>query len=99
MTYTDINKFYNVQLDTYTAELQETYKQLHADDETKKFLEWWVGIPNSMVELKNFFIEILFGFILWLFFRFLMALKCDLGQQLEAVRLFYNYFTPFPHRY
>ena len=40
MTYTDINKFYNVQLDTYTAELQETYKQLHADDETKKFLEW-----------------------------------------------------------
>ena len=40
MTYTDINKFYNVQLETYTAELQETYKQLHADDETKKFLEW-----------------------------------------------------------
>ena len=40
MTYSDINRFYNVQLDQYTSELQETYKQLHVDDGTKDFLEW-----------------------------------------------------------
>ena len=40
MTYAEINRFYTVQLDSYTDELQETYKQLHADDGTKDFLEW-----------------------------------------------------------
>ena len=80
MTYTDINKFYNVQLETYTAELQETYKQLHADDETKKFLEWSV---KSLIS----------------YFKVISSYIAILGQPLEAVRLFFNCFTPFPHPY
>lgn len=49
MTYSDINRFYNVQLDQYTTELQETYKQLHVDDGTKDFLEWSTTRSNSFV--------------------------------------------------
>lgn len=56
MAFSDINKYYNVQLESYSDELQNKFKKLFSDSETLNFLKWSSDRGNS------FFLQIFYAF-------------------------------------
>merc|ERR1712168_386099 len=47
MAFSEVNKYYNVQLEKYSDDLQAKFKKLFLDTETNSFLKWSADRGNS----------------------------------------------------
>merc|ERR1712212_321089 len=56
MAFSEVNKYYNVQLEKYSDDLQNKFKKLFLDSETNQFLKWSADRGNS------FFLQIFYAF-------------------------------------